>query len=143
MTLVKRCRLAAPMYALLVSATLSACFLTNDGMCNIEVMADRPAPNAHWKAVAYTRDCGALSDGMTSVSILPAASELPNEYGNVFRYIDTTATGPTVPRAAIMKPLVIEWTPDGGLVVKFDPRADVNHKVVLYNTIPVEYREYE
>ena len=137
-------RLASAACSVLLTSVLAiGCFPSDEEMCSIAILAARPSPTGDWRAVAFTRDCGALSDEVTSVSILSRDAGLPNDYGNVLRYVDTTSIGPTVPRAALSKPLIVEWTPEGKLIVTLDRRADVNHKVVLYKTIPVEYREYE
>lgn len=53
-------------------------------LCANTVIAEVPSPNAQLKAVVFGSDCGATTDFSTQVSVLPAASALENEGGNVF-----------------------------------------------------------
>jgi hypothetical protein len=52
------------------------------GGCSNSVVAEAVSPNGHYKAVTFERSCGATTGFSTQVSLLPVASELPNEAGN-------------------------------------------------------------
>lgn len=52
--------------------------------CANEVLSQADSPDARMKAVVFQRDCGATTGFSTQVSIIPNASELPNEGGNAF-----------------------------------------------------------
>lgn len=53
-------------------------------LCGNVVLTEYPSPNHKLKVVIFLRDCGATSGFSTQVSILPSASALENEGGNIF-----------------------------------------------------------
>lgn len=53
-------------------------------LCANSPILEVPSPNGKLKAVVFERDCGATTAFATHVSVIEAASSLPNEGGNLF-----------------------------------------------------------
>lgn len=123
-------------------SAISACLPGDETMCSTDTIAEETSPDGRWKAVSFYRGCGALADEVTAVSILQAGAQLPNERGNIFRYVERPYAHRDSAQAAY-RPPSIQWGTDARLIITYDSRADVTHRVVLFNTIPIQYRTYE
>ena len=76
----------ALLLVLLLAIGGCAFFLSSlfSGLCGNELFQEVYSPDHAYKAVVFQRDCGATTGFSTQVSILNAASPLPDEAGNVF-----------------------------------------------------------
>ncbi len=61
-----------------------ACTFISEGMCSNAIYSQAFSPNGEFKAVAFSRDCGATTSFSTHVSLLHSNDNLANEAGNTF-----------------------------------------------------------
>ena len=93
-----------------------------DGMCGSTEITRLPAPDGRHDAVLFEHNCGATTDFATHASVLPAGAPLGDAPGNAF----AAEAGETDARAAWGGlPIDIAWEPDGVLVIRYDPGANV------------------
>jgi hypothetical protein len=65
-------------FAITFAASCAGC----SELCGNEVVASVSSPSGAYKAVVFTRDCGATTGWSTQVSVLRGSEQLPNEGGN-------------------------------------------------------------
>jgi hypothetical protein len=124
----------------LIAGAISGC--SGDDSCATELLSEKRSPNGNWKAVAFYRGCGALGQEKTSISIVEADKTVPNAWGNVLIYTDSTSASLGASNNSQFRQPLVEWGADGRLIVTYDRRAIVSHRVELFHSIPVEYRQF-
>lgn len=120
-------RIGTGLRALLLAALgLVALLAGCDDPCANDVEAEVPAPGGKMKAIVFTRNCGATTDFVTSVSVLDAEESLPNSAANVFSAdtnhgaaIHGAGHGPSV-RVKWLAPSVLQVTTEAGARVYSD-----------------------
>lgn len=85
---------------IIVSLFLAGCLGTD---CVNEVRAELASPNGGFKAVVFSRNCGATTGANMQVSVLKAIEKLPDEGGNVLIVDEGEAK--------------VSWKQNGGLLV--------------------------
>jgi len=55
-----------------------------DGLCGNEIERSVTSPNGEYKAVVFSRSCGATTGFSAHISVIEHDKELPNDGGNVF-----------------------------------------------------------
>lgn len=107
---------------------LAICISWNAGcdLCGNEFGYEQLSPDGKTKAVAFERDCGATTGFSTQVSVLPSATKLPNEAGNIF-----VADGNFKIR--------LEWEANDKLLVRYPVGARVRFKKDSEAGISIRY----
>src|SRR5690606_17537649 len=84
-------------------------------MCGNQLVNQIESPNRQYKAVIFTRDCGATTGFSTHVSLMKTSDKLENNPGNIF-----IASGrEAVELNEIGGPLVIaQWTNNSELLIE-------------------------
>lgn len=107
---------------------LAICISWNAGcdLCGNEFGYEQLSPDGKTKAVAFERDCGATTGFSTQVSVLPSATKLPNEAGNIL-----VADGNFKIR--------LEWEANDKLLVRYPVGARVRFKKDSEAGISIRY----
>ena len=101
---------------------LSSC----SDMCRNETVSESVSPDGRYRAVVFTRDCGATTDYSTQVSILPASSDTPPRgIGNTF-----VCAGGDVG---------VDWTSGGGLMIHCPSQTRVFKSKTRVRGVDVTY----
>jgi hypothetical protein len=106
-------------------------------LCGNTVLAEYPSPNNQLKAVTFQRDCGATTGFSTQVSIIPSASALGNDGGNIFSAGTNHGEAPSGQGGG--PEVKVNWLSDTGIQIQ-------HHKLVRtflveknYEGVQVEY----
>jgi hypothetical protein len=132
------------LWALLILAltlgAVYACmeFLSGD-MCANEIIEEIPSPNKGFKAVIFTRDCGATTGYSTQLSIIDNSANLDNEAGNVLIMSDKTGDGLTSDNGGAK--VNATWTSDTTITIYFDSRTEVRKQEPEINGIKASYEQ--
>jgi hypothetical protein len=106
-------------------AALTGCSGGSDIKCEAKRSQTAPSPDGSMAAVKYFLDCGAISDDITQVSVLPKGSQLPTVGGNVFAL---RRPGKTIEKTARHTLYVrLEWESPTTLVIYRDPEMRIVH----------------
>ena len=112
------------MLLITVSFLLAGC-LGND--CVNEVREELPSPNGNFKAVAFSRNCGATTGANMQVSVLKIKEKLPNDGGNTLIVDKGEAK--------------VSWTQDGDLLIVLGHEVRVFKKESVVHGVTIEYRD--
>lgn len=112
---------------------VKACGSLSQDMCGNEIYKESLSPDGKFKAVVFSRDCGATTGLSTQISILPVGDDLDNEAGNIF----VTDSSPK-----LVKP-TMSWQPDASAIqINFIKQGEIFKAKSQYgNHIVVRYRE--
>lgn len=89
-----------------------------DDMCRNQIVEEAQSPDRKFKAVIFTRDCGATTGYSTQLSILENADHLENESGNTFILSDKVNDGLTFDHGGGKTKVV--WIDEESVTVYFD-----------------------
>jgi len=126
----------ASVVGLVVAVVLLLSFLMPD-LCGNSVVAEFPSPNGRWKAVVFSRDCGATTDFSTQVSLLKAGDSLANDGGNLFVADRDHGKAPAGPSGG--PAVAVRWVSDGQLRVEHHSLARVFKAEALRQNVKIEY----
>lgn len=87
--------------------------------CDNEIRAQIDSPDHQFKAVVFSRNCGATTSFNTQLSIIPYKDALPNDEGNVF--IEDQG-------AAKSLNIKVSWLGPQKLMISYYPKAQVFFK---------------
>ena len=108
--------------------------------CANELLAEVASPDGKWKAVVFQRGCGATTGFSTQVSLLPAASVMPNESGNAFRSDTNHGAAPSGPGGG---PAVgVVWRSPIELAISHHPAARVFAAERSVGNVEVRYEQF-
>ena len=85
-------------YGLLITVallgTMYACmsFIWGE-MCGNQIIEEIQSPNKDFKAIIFTRDCGATTGYSTQLTIIETSGQIENESGNTFIMSDKVGDG--------------------------------------------------
>jgi hypothetical protein len=132
------------LYGLLILVSLLAAMyacthLLWGGMCGNQIIEEIPSPNKEFKAVIFTRDCGATTGYSTQLSIIKISANLENEGGNVLTMSDKTGDGLTSENGGVK--VEATWSTDTTITIYLDNRTDFITHVDEINGIKVSYKE--
>jgi len=106
-------------------------------LCGNSPLLEVPSPTGNLKAVVFERNCGATTGFSTQVSVLCAASSLPNEGGNLFVADTNHNAAPSGPGGG---PLVqVVWVGPSAIRIWHHPLARVIRSEPSANGVRVEY----
>ena len=97
-----------------------------DDLCANDDLRESVSQNGRLKAVRFRRDCGATTAFSTQVSILPTASNLPNEAGNVFSVAGEPA-------------IIVRWIDDKHLIISGGGAATPFKHLSTFGDIQITY----
>ena len=128
--------------ALIVSAVVGARFYrglsrVGDSMCGVTVVRRTPSPNGRLEAVLFERNCGATTDFVTNLSVVRAGTSISNDGGNLLVADSDGGRAPLASGHVI--PVSVEWIGSDSLIVRYDRRARVFHRVESAHGVPVRY----
>lgn len=109
-------------------------------MCGNVVLAEYLAPNKKIKAVTYHRDCGATTALSIQVSLVPLASALENESGNIF--VADTIRGAAPAGQAGAPEVRVTWLSDTWLQIEHHKLARTFRTETRYQGVKVDYLTY-
>lgn len=109
-----------------------------EDMCGNKILQELPAPQGKWKAVIFSRNCGATTGYSTHVSILPTTQPLTNSAGNVL-ITDIYASSP----ADESLPLEVQWLGRDTLAIRYPAAAKSFTKAMHFEEISIHYEVYE
>jgi hypothetical protein len=112
------------MLLITVSLLFAGCFGSD---CVNEVREELASPSGNFKAVVFSRNCGATTGANVQVSVLKMKEELPDTGGNTLIVDKGEAT--------------VSWKVDGGLLVVLDHRVRVFKKESVVDGVAIEYRD--
>ena len=114
----------------LLSLYLTACGAVSDKLCDVESISSQLSPGENSKVVVRVRNCGATTDYVTEVSIIPASRDNITGYGNAFRakgYLDETS-------------LEIRWQKDNELLIVYPADITVYMQKYKVREVKVNYQ---
>lgn len=120
-----------------VSVLSFVVFSALDSMCSNETLDELPSPDGSFKAISFTRDCGATTDFSTQVSILRPNSSLPDEGGNIF--VAETGRAPSGPGGG--PSVTLRWLSPTELAIAHHPDARLFKAVRQFTGVRVIYEE--
>jgi hypothetical protein len=91
--------------------------------CGNTIVGRQLSPDKNWKAVVFSRDCGATPGFSTHVSVLQVSRKLPDEGGNLF--IADTDHGRAASAAWGGPRVIVRWTDGMNLSISLDGNAGV------------------
>lgn len=94
-----------------------------DACGNSEVISQVKAQGGAWRAVVFTRSCGATTGVGTHVSVVPASGALGNGAGNTFIADADHGKAPTGPKGEVA--LQVVWAAADHLVIQHPADARV------------------
>jgi hypothetical protein len=106
-------------------------------MCGNQIVEEVQSPNNKFKAVIFTRDCGATTGYSTQLSILEMTDQLENETGNTFILSDNVGDGLSFANGGAR--IGVIWTGDSALTVYFDNRTDFTSQETEIQDIKITY----
>jgi hypothetical protein len=109
-----------------------------EDMCGNEILQELTAPYGKWKAVIFSRNCGATTGYSTHVSILPTTQPLTNTAGNVL-ITDIYASSP----ADESLPLEVQWLSRDTLSIRYAATAKTFTQAIHFEEISIHYEVYE
>ena len=112
----------------------SCCGLVSDSLCSVEKTATLPSPDGKNKVVVRVRNCGATTDYVTEVSIVPLSRENITGYGNTFRikgFLD------------IPDDLEITWQSNNKLLITYPADQTIYKSEDRVRRVTVTYQERE
>ena len=115
-----------------LSLGLLALLLMACNLCSNRGAQATYSPDRRFKAVTFTRNCGATTDWNSQVSILRAEESLGNEIGNVFA-VSASSEAPTVTTV---------WTSSNTLVIRHKKNEHVFRAETTFRGVAVSY-DYE
>ncbi|HNQ79371.1 MAG TPA: hypothetical protein PK747_09520 [Acidobacteriota bacterium] len=108
--------------------------------CENHILFESSSPNMAYKAVVFSRDCGATSSLSTHLSIVRKSKKLPNNYGNVFQCDTNHGKTPYIPGQGAH--IEIKWLSEDELLVVYDPNCRVYEKELNYKGIRIKYETH-
>jgi len=109
------------------------------GDCENEILTELPSPDGRLIAVVFERDCGATTDFSTQVSVLPKASRLPDQGGNVF--VADTNHGAVPPGPGGGPEVEVIWSDRATLMIRHRSEARVFKSERRVKGVTVVYGE--
>lgn len=107
------------------------------GSCENKIISTYPSPKGDYKAIIFSRDCGATTDFNTQISILDKGEELADDGGNTF--IADTDHG-AVPAASWGGPDVnVIWSGESNLLISYDPKTRVFKKEHIVHGVKIAF----
>lgn len=106
--------------------------------CSAQVKQEVTSPSGRWKAVAFTRSCGALGSPQTGVSVLEPTSVQGGEYPNVLNLSYTPGMRPE-DAAQVLENVSVRWSDDSSITIRYDSRAAVLYQVTRVWGLTIHY----
>lgn len=106
-------------------------------MCGNQTIEEVQSPNKKYKAVIFTRDCGATTGYSTQLSIIETSDRLDNETGNTFILSDKVGDGLSFDNGGAR--IKVIWTTENSLAVYFDSKTDFTKQETDIDDIEVSY----
>jgi hypothetical protein len=117
---------------------LGGCLGDSLATCSNSPISETPSPGAEFKAVVFTRDCGATTGFGTHVSILSNGTALsPSDGGNLFIADDNHGAAPA--GAGGGPDVQVEWVGRNRLQLRHDHRVRVFKAEEMVLEVKVEY----
>lgn len=130
---VRRPRLARMLLAGAAFATVCGC----SSPCGNTLVSTLPSPDGYFKAIVFTRDCGATVRTVTEVSVAPASAGVPYGWANALSVGDDP--NHPIERIGAAIDVRLNWTSCCCLSVSF-PRAAVTQKrVASVSGVVIDY----
>ncbi|PPD51148.1 MAG: hypothetical protein CTY16_00425 [Methylobacter sp.] len=126
-------KVAAVVFISLIGLAITSLVLVSEflsGMCGNEIIQNALSPGNHFKAILFSRDCGATTNFNTHISLIAPDEGLPNESGNVF-----IVNGD--PKDLNIE---IDWLTPTDLVVRHAAGLTAHKKENRYRGITVTYK---
>lgn len=121
-----------------ILGTVYACMdMVWGDMCGNQTIEEVQSPDKKYKAVVFTRDCGATTGYSTQLSIIETSEQLENETGNTFILSDKVGDGLTFDTGGAR--IEVNWTDENSLTVYFDSKTDFTKQETAIDNIKVSY----
>jgi hypothetical protein len=124
--------------AIAILGTMYACMdLIWGDMCENSTIEEKLSPNKKFKAIIFTRDCGATTGYSTQLSIIETSGELDNETGNVLIMSDKVGDGLSFDNGGAKVQAL--WTSDNSLTIYIDERTKFTRQKDEIEDIKITY----
>lgn len=101
-------------------------------LCSNDLFQDVFSPDRQWRAVLFSRNCGALGDEAVGISLVQAGDPQPADEGNVFVALSTSLHPGSLQ-------VSVAWESKNRLVIRYDPALYVRKKSRSHAGITIDY----